>query len=434
MDNLGKDLRSVFERQQSGLGEIRGARETLVRRALERRDEPPLGGRLQFAAGVAAVLIAALVIATFAYVRGKGIFHEGPVPGTASSSRLATPVSESPRLAVNGWVVDADLIDASTGWVLLSNCIQPMTGQCHYSVARTGDGGGTWSKAVQVGPLFDPANGGAPRHVHFINPQDGFVYGGVVAYATHDAGQTWSSISVKQTFVSVVTGLGQQAWLVTYPCAKGVSCQYELRSSVNAGRTWSPAYSLPLNFSPSDAIAFGRAGLLVVSETIGDMDLTQDGGATWTFVKTQCTASNFIAKIATSDGNELWELCVDYPNVGGGNVSHKVLFVSENGGQTWSRRATSLVSGEQAGSGYMVVVAASRPATAVIATNQSTIAITQDAGKTWTIVGPAGIGFMTIRFANADDGWALDVYQIVWFTHDGGATWQQLPGVGTLKP
>src|SRR5260370_13521662 len=199
MDNLPNDLRAAFERQQSRLGEIRGAREELVRRALERRDKPPLDGRLQFAAGIAAVLIAVLVIATFTFVRGRGIFHEGPVPGTASPSRLetpvtsASPVSESPRLAANGWVVDADLVGGLTGWVLLSNCIQPMTGQCHYSVARTADGGATWSKPVQVGPGFDPADGDAPRHVQFINPQDGFVYGRLVAYVTHDARQTWSS-------------------------------------------------------------------------------------------------------------------------------------------------------------------------------------------------------------------------------------------------
>src|SRR5260370_29022046 len=141
MDNLPNDLRAAFERQQSRLGEIRGAREELVRRALERRDKPPLDGRLQFAAGIAAVLIAVLVIATFTYVRGRGIFHEGPVPGGASPSRLGTPVAtpspiaESPRQAALGVIVDADLVGGLTGRVPLSNCIQPITRQGHYSAA-----------------------------------------------------------------------------------------------------------------------------------------------------------------------------------------------------------------------------------------------------------------------------------------------------------
>jgi photosystem II stability/assembly factor-like uncharacterized protein len=438
MDNLRNDLRAAFARQQSRLGDLRGARETLVRRALERRDKAALDGRLQFAAGIAAVLIAALVIGTLTYMRGRGIFHEGPVPGTASPSRLATPltspspVSESPRLAANGWVVDADLVGGLTGWVLLSTCIQPMTGQCHYSVARTADGGATWSKPVQVGPGFDPADGGAPRHIHFINVQDGFVYGGVVAYATHDAGQTWSSVSVHQTFISLMAGWLQRAWLITYPCAKGVNCPFDVRTSVDAGRTWSAPHALPLNFTPSNAIAFGTAGLLVASEPGGDMEVTRDGGATWTFIKTQCTASNFIAKVATAgntDGSQLWELCMDYPDASRGNVSHKVLFVSDDGGQTWSRRATWVVSAQQAGSGYLIVLAANGPETAVMATNQSSITLTKDGGRTWTDVGPPGIGFMSLRFPDLAAGWALDVNQYIWATSDAGNTWTQLPAI-----
>jgi len=435
MDNLPNDLRAAFERQQSRLGEIRGAREKLVRRALESRDKPPLDGRLQFAAGIAAVLIAVLVIATFTYVRGRGIFHEGPVPGAASPSRLGTPVvtpspiAESPRQAALGVIVDADLVDASTGWALLSNCIQPMTGQCHYAIERSSDGGATWSKAFEVGPGFDPADGGAPRHVHFINGQDGFVYGGVVAYVTHDSGRTWSSVSLNQTFFAAMSGLGQRAWAITYPCAKGVNCQYEVRTSVNAGRTWSTPQPLALNFSPSDAIAFGSAGLVISSEPVGDMELTLDGGATWTFIKSRCSANNFIAKAATADGRELWQLCVDYPNVSGGNVSNKVLFVSEDGGQSWSRRPASPVSGQQVASGYLIALAASGPGTAVIATNESTITITHDAGRTWVQAGPTGFGFMSIRFDNANDGWALDVNQYIWASTDGGNHWTQVRGI-----
>jgi len=429
IDNLRKDLRAVFERRQSRLGDVRGVRETLVRRALDSRDKPPLDGRLQFAAGIAAVLIAVLVIATFTYVRGRGVFREGPVPAAASHSRLATPVvhpspmAESPRQAALGAIVDADLVDASNGWVLLSNCIQPMTGQCFYAIERSSDGGATWSKAFQVGPGFDPADGGAPRHVHFINAQDGFVYGGVVAYVTHDSGRTWTSVALNQTFFAAMAGLGQQAWAITYPCAKGVNCSYEVRASVNAGRTWSPPHSLPLNFSPSDAIAFGSAGLFIAGGPVGDMELTKDAGASWTSIKSQCPANNFIAKVATVDGRELWLLCMDYPN------ANKVLFVSENGGQTWSRRTTPQVSGQQAGSGYLIALATSGPGTAVMATNESTITITHDGGRTWIQSGPLGFGFQAIRFGNATDGWALDVNQYIWATTDGGNHWIQVQGI-----
>jgi photosystem II stability/assembly factor-like uncharacterized protein len=162
------------------------------------------------------------------------------------------------------------------------------------------------------------------------------------------------------------------------------------------------------------------------------MELTRDGGASWTFIKTQCTASNFIAKVATASnmsGDELWELCMDYPDVSGGNVSHKVLFVSEDGGQSWSRRATWVVSAQQAGSGYLTVMTANGPGTAVMATNESSITITKDGGRTWTEVGPPGIGFLSIRFANLAAGWAIDVNQYIWATTDAGNTWTQLPAI-----
>src|SRR5260370_15942058 len=137
MDNLPNDLRAAFERQQSYLGEIRGARNRLAGRASEAGDRPPLDGRLQFAAGIAAVLIAVLVIATFTYVRGRGIFHEGPVPGAASPSRLGTPavtpsqIAETSRQAALGVILDADLVDASTALATRPHCLHPMTSQCH---------------------------------------------------------------------------------------------------------------------------------------------------------------------------------------------------------------------------------------------------------------------------------------------------------------
>lgn len=428
-DDLREDLRSEFDRQQAGLGELRGSRQTLVKRALENRDEP-IGDRLP-AAAIAALVITAIVIGVFAYVRsGIGSAHHGP-PITASPSRIGTPVpqapvSESARQATQGAIIDTDLVDASTGWVLISNCISPMTGQCHYSVARTVDGGQTWSKAVQVGPMFDPSNGDAPRHVHFMNARDGFVYGGSEAYVTHDGGQSWRPVGVRAVFFTAATGRGNRSWAITYPCAKGVQCAYEVRTSIDAGRTWSSTAPIPAGFSPAEAIPFSNAGLLIAGGGAGDIELTLDGGSTWTFIKSRCPANNFIADVATSDATELWELCIDYPSVTT-NESNKVLFVSEDRGKSWSQRTTSPTTGRQLGLGYLVSLVSPRPGTAVIATNESTIAVTIDGGRTWTDVGPSKIGFMAIQFGTADDGWALDVYQYLWSTHDGGKSWSQLP-------
>src|SRR5260370_10612126 len=317
-----------------------------------------------------------------------------------------------------------DGVEARTGWVLLTTCIQPMTGQCHYSVTRTTDGGASWSRPVRVGPGFDPANGDAIRHVHMLTAQDGFVYGAAEAYVTHDGGRTWGSTGLKPAFFAMFSGRASRAWAITYPCAKGFVCSEEVRSSLDSGRTWSTPYATPSGFYASDAISFPN-GLFMTSQ--GDMELTLDGGTTWSFIKSQCATDNFIANVATSDGNELWELCTAYPNV---RVAKMNLFVSEDGGNSWVRRNEMLVSGQQAASGYLVVLVSSRPGSAVIATNLSTNGITHDAGRTWSnLVGPTGVGLEAIRFANGFDGWALDVNQNIWFTHDGGDSWKELAGL-----
>jgi photosystem II stability/assembly factor-like uncharacterized protein len=90
------------------------------------------------------------------------------------------------------------------------------------------------------------------------------------------------------------------------------------------------------------------------------------------------------------------------------------------------------VSGQQAASGNLIVLAASGQGTAVMATNESTITITHDAGRTWVQAGPTGFGFMSIRFDNANDGWALDVNQYIWASTDGGSHWTQVHGIPHL--
>jgi photosystem II stability/assembly factor-like uncharacterized protein len=67
----------------------------------------------------------------------------------------------------------------------------------------------------------------------------------------------------------------------------------------------------------------------------------------------------------------------------------------------------------------------------------TTLAKTTDAGHTWTdggtlppsLVG-ASQGVQKVRFADANDGWAFDPQ--LWSTHDGGATWKQVPETASV--
>jgi photosystem II stability/assembly factor-like uncharacterized protein len=426
MDELRKDLRALFERRQAGLGEIRGERETVMRRALARRDEP-LGGRLNIAAGIAAVVIAALVIATFAYVRGRSVGHEGPLPG-ASSARVATPVVKPPSKPPRTAILDVDLVDLSTGWVLFTNCVQPTTGTCHYSVVATTDGGGSWSKPVQVGGQLDPTNGDAPRSVHFLNKSDGFVYGGAGAFVTHDRGRTWARLNIPAVFVEFITGRGSVAWAATYPCGKGTSCPYEIRASVDGGRTWSSPHEVPASLPPLRGVPFATSGLVVATFT--DLLITFDGGATWSVIKTACTSAVFQEEIATSDGRELWLLCTDSTQAG---PAKKKLYVSDAAGVTWKQRVISQPSELKPGTNGVDGIVSLAAGSLLFNPGVVGVVITHDTGATWAKAGP-DVRFGNIRFCSASDGWARDDENYIWATSDGGDHWTQVTAIQIQSP
>jgi hypothetical protein len=93
MDEMRGEVNEAFDKGQAELGDLSGVRERIVRQALSARGSRT-GSHLQLAAGLAAVLIAAVVIATFAYVRsGSQPTHGGPARPSASPTPLSRPLS-----------------------------------------------------------------------------------------------------------------------------------------------------------------------------------------------------------------------------------------------------------------------------------------------------------------------------------------------------
>lgn len=433
MDDLRPQVRDAFAEDQAALGNLARTSEQLMRNALAAKDER-IDGRMQFGAGIAALLMAALVIGTFAYIRLGTNSRRATPPITAvtPTPTVTSPAPTPGTSSIHQYALDVDLIDRSTGWMLLQQCPDSPGGSCQNSVVQTLDGGQTWSATTKAGPPFAHGDGDAPRAIHFLNRSDGFVYGHEAAYVTHDGGITWTHINLPAVFVSSIAGRGNVAWAVTYPCAKGQACPYEVRSSLDGGHTWSSPHSLPDDFSPLDAVPFGTMGLLVPSfatplVNFGDMAITSDGGATWRLIKSACTSTTAsMDYVTTSDGRELWQLCTDFPSQVETNM---VLFVSEDGGVSWSQRATSQSGGSLPHMvGGLVSIG---PHTAFMITTG--ILVTRDAGLSWAQVAPAPSSgqnpssFGAIRFANGTDGWALDSAQTIWATIDGGAHWTPVP-------
>ena len=394
--------------------------------------------RFGFGVNVAITVLATLAIGSVAYAGMVRALHPVAVALPAASptpSRLTppspkntapAPVPAPPVGAPSLALEDLDLTDASTGWVLLSNCAYASAATCQYFVAATQDGADSWSTPVQVGPGFDRTDGDAPRTVRFLNHQDGFVYGHDDAYVTHDGGTTWAGAGLPAKFVDGIATGGQTVWAVTSPCGKGVQCQQEVRRSLDGGRSWLAPHALPLGFYPEALVPF-LSGVMMSSVPLGDIQMTSDGGATWRAVKSQCLANPFRGSVATSDGKELWELCTDNVDTTA-NTADKALFVSEDGGKSWSKRASSLPGGALQPYGFPDWIVSNRSHVAFMS-GALTPLVTHDGGATWAAAGLDATGLWLIRFAGSHYGWALEGTRSIWATSDGGETWNQIGGL-----
>jgi len=381
--------------------------------------------RLQGTAGMAITVLGTLVIAAVAYGGTSGRLHPAaalvsPSPSAASAKQPGMTVVPTPPItAPTGLVViDQDLLDASTGWMLVSDCPLRANPTCHNAVVGTSDGGQIVTSPAQVGPDVFVTDGGAPRTIRFLNRQDGFVYGQAAAYVTHDGGRTWQGLGVPATFVASLTMAGTTVWAATYPCPKGTPCPYEVRSSVDGGRTWSAPQKLPLGFSPENAAAFG-SGVLLSSPTSADMELTTDHGSTWRQIKLPCPPHSFRSTTTTADGVELWGLCEPSPD-SSGQVTSESLFVSQDSGKTWSQRNLGYVL-----PGWLV---ATRKHVALTSSNDATL-ITHDSGATWSAISVEGVEFAAARFKDSGWAWAIDIRRNLWGSADGGDHWSP---IGTL--
>jgi photosystem II stability/assembly factor-like uncharacterized protein len=388
---------------------------------------------LRFTVNVAITVLATLVIASIAYGGTARLLRPSalalpaasPTPSPLKGPPLVAPKPTPPPRPVGAAqlaLLDLDLIDSATGWILLTTCSGLSTPTCEYSVAATRDGGATWSQPAQVGGSFDRTDGSAPRTIRFVNRLDGFVYGLSGAYVTHDGGKSWSALQLPAKSVYGIASGGTTVWTVTSPCAKGVACQLEVRRSVDGGRSWLSAHPLPLGFSPESLVTFS-SGVMMSSVPTGDIQITSDAGATWRAIKTQCAGNPFRGYVATPDGNELWELCGGYPDAAS-NTADRTLFVSENGGKSWSQRSTSAAGGALSSAGYPMWLVSNRSRVGFVSSVPTPL-VTHDGGATWTAVSLDATGLRIIRFSGAQYAWALEGTGNIWSTGDGGENWSE---------
>ncbi|HVD48115.1 MAG TPA: hypothetical protein VNG70_12605 [Candidatus Limnocylindria bacterium] len=181
MDEMRRNVNEEFDKRQAELGDLSGASERILKGAFAARDTRG-GNRMQFAAGIAAVLIGAVVIATFVYIRaGTHSIPAGP-PRSTSPTHLTQPldVPDSTPVILYHDPANSDQIDGIT-W----------DGRNSGRVGQGGAPGGTSNPAgslystaadirdrtgTVVGPLADKS----PNALHVFWADDEFHYCQVV--------------------------------------------------------------------------------------------------------------------------------------------------------------------------------------------------------------------------------------------------------------
>jgi len=394
------DIRQHFEREAADYPVPPGLRASVTAEARRDLKVERRGMRL---AAVVAVALAVAIVAGLIAAGSLRHLNQQPLPVVKPGQ--------------HGLVLAADSSGGSTGWALLGDCPgNDPTSQCAYWVETTQDGGRSWTQAVKVvtAPFM---NGDTPRHIHFSDSRKGFVYGNGMAFATHDGGAHWSRIFASASGIVDIEGRGV-AWAVIYPCGKGTQCAYQVERSTDGGRSWSPASALPAAFSARAAVAFGATGLIVSSFGAGDLAVTSDAGSSWRSVTGRCSPGALANAVASANGAEIWQYCAEPTGIA------DTLWVSEDGGSSWTRR-TSL--------GVITtapVLISPVPGTAFLLTSTASnvtaqLALSTDAGRSWHTL-PGASAFTAIDFAQGA-AWAVDDQFFVWSSNDGGMTWTKLP-------
>jgi hypothetical protein len=440
MPDRRDDLDSWLDGRVDPLPPPAGTFELIKRRARRRKYR-----RLALTAGAAAAIVAAAV--TVPQVVNLPVLNpttaagaanartSGAVPSTATSSVAPIPEAAPAPVPANFKPTSVTFVGTDTGWVI-GQAGTPGRCATQYctSVARTDDAGQTWTGVPA--PVTGPADGASGvSQIRFLNRSDGWAFGPQL-FATHDGGQTWSSVVTNGLRVTDLETVGDRAFALFASCtgagaAFAAQCaSYTLYSSPASSDDWTPV-------GPSTSGLNGAAASLVLTGTRGYLLAPAgvlyagpvDGSAAWQQVThlpclpgtAQADGQPAGALLAAATASDLILACTP-PAVPGG-AQKKLIFTSANGGASWQQVAVA------PSAGVATSVAGSAPGTIVLGTTVGIDLL--PAGSTTfqqasvTAGAPAG-GFGFVGMTTDDQGVAVGAdptSRTVWFTYDGGQTW-----------
>lgn len=358
-------------------------------------------------------------------------------PAPAGSSTLRLPVTASPTTSrpapVERQVQALAFADATHGLAMERRC---RGRDCRQLTFTTADGGRSWRAVSSWSP---PGRGFGIRLV-MADPGDAFALVpthniGTALFASHDGGRSWHRVAVPG-HVTTLTATRRLVWAAASDCPRRPRPSHpRCRSRLFAATPMSDRFSAvgrpPTRGRPISALtAYGdvvvlTAGIVEGGDTV--LLRSADGGHHWTRMTKPGRRAFDIGVGAAPDGT-VWALCFSEPGAG---QQLKQLFVSDDGGTTWSRRP------DPSSSGYSTEIEPQSADVAwLVGDGRADVLRTDDGGRTWRdplrgrvgeSAGGAGYGFAAVDAVHA---WVSmqplrgpDARIRVLRTADGGAHW-----------
>lgn len=389
----------------------------------------------------ASILLMALLLAACGASTTTGSGNTGtptattPATGTTPTSTASRGSTTTPIVlgtpAANIAFKEIRMITTTEGWALTGS-----------AVLKTSDGGAHW---VNAGPLATQLKNPV---ADFMNMQNAWVAAtlpdsanpnAIQVIRTQNGGQNWQSWSTSVLTTDADSMVGdpphfvntQNGWIeiVTNGGPAAGSESVEIFATTNGGQNWSmvantlsgksglPNGGLKSGISFKDALNGWATG--------GDYSyypwlyVTHDGGHTWQKQGLPPNTASFdMTTPPVFFGNSgIMPVTVNNNSNGSGTM----IYVTNNGGQTWTQASTSPAS-FQAQTVYIVDM---QHAWAV--DMNGLLYATSDGGHTWQKLLTSSLHMTQLSFVDDSNGWAISSVNngpaTLLHTTDGGHTW-----------
>jgi hypothetical protein len=461
MDDRRDDVDTWLQARIDPLPPPPGTFELIKRRARRRKMRQALVTATAAAAVVAAIIVVPHITTSLTITPNHGSAAangsaaspatHGALSGSAVPNRTSTAGSGTGQgqgtapVPADFAATSVTFVGLHTGWVIGQAGLPGNACATQYctSLARTDNAGNSWS-GVHA-PVTGPPNGSSGvSQVRFLNTSFGWAFGPAL-WATQDGGQTWTQVPTGGQRVTDLETVGDRAFAVFATCtgsgsAFAAQCtSFSLYSATAGSNDWSPvsgpvtglgnggqAASASLVLTSTRGYLLSPGGTLYAGPVNGSGPWQQTSIAATgrnpcgALGSAQANGQPSTAMLAAASSSSLVLACT-------GQGSGTQIYTSANGGQTWQQQ------GSVPGSGTTTSLAAQPGGEIIVATTDG-IVVSHDGGNSWqesaqAPSGPSG-GFSYVGMTSPEQGVAVPANSsehAIWFTFNGGLTWQSSP-------